>query len=203
MGAPAMETQRKWFALYTKPRQEFKAESQLRGLNIEYYLPVKTELKQWSDRKKRVTEPLLRGYIFIKADETERLQSLELQAIVRCVFDRGRPAVIPELQIENLRAFVREELQYIVFDGLMPGDQVRITAGPMQGVMATVVEEPGERYLAVSIELLNRSVLTRLSDLDSIEIVKTQKQSEKGEENENNADAYILRYRHGGKRAIR
>jgi len=52
-----------WFALYTKPRNEFKAEQQLIAAGITNYLPTVTLLKQWSDRKKKVTEPLLRGYI--------------------------------------------------------------------------------------------------------------------------------------------
>ena len=66
-----------WFALYTKPRNEFKSEQQLIAAGITNYLPTVTLLKQWSDRKKKVTEPLLRGYIFIYANEEERLVSLE------------------------------------------------------------------------------------------------------------------------------
>ena len=39
-----------------------------RGKGIESYLPLKKVLKQWSDRKKWVEEPLFRSYIFIHAD---------------------------------------------------------------------------------------------------------------------------------------
>ena len=46
-----------WFALYTKPRSEFKAEQQLTAVGVENYLPTITRLKQWSDRKKKVTTP--------------------------------------------------------------------------------------------------------------------------------------------------
>jgi hypothetical protein len=58
-------------------------------------------VRQWSDRKKKITEPLLRGYIFIFADERERMISLEQDSVVRCIFDLGRPAKIPEWQINN------------------------------------------------------------------------------------------------------
>jgi transcription antitermination factor NusG len=67
--------QKYWFVLYTKPRHEFKAEEQIKSLNIEVYLPTTTVVKQWSDRKKKVTEPLFKSYIFIYADEKERLNS--------------------------------------------------------------------------------------------------------------------------------
>lgn len=85
-----------WYVLYTKVHHEFKAQIQLNNLNIKNYLPANSRLKQWSDRKKKVREPLLKGYIFINATEKERLIALEQSSIVRCLFDNGKPAIIPE-----------------------------------------------------------------------------------------------------------
>jgi hypothetical protein len=42
-----------WFALYTKPRFEKKVTERLQQLGIEVYCPMITQLKQWSDRKKK------------------------------------------------------------------------------------------------------------------------------------------------------
>ena len=56
----------KWYVLYTKPRHEIKALERLAQNGFEVYCPMKTTLKQWSDRKKKVSEPLLPSYIFIK-----------------------------------------------------------------------------------------------------------------------------------------
>ena len=92
-----------WYVLYTKPRHEFKAEAQINSLNIESYLPTNTVIKQWSDRKKKITEPLFKSYIFIHADEKERLQSLEQNAVVSAVSFKGKPARVPDVQIENLK----------------------------------------------------------------------------------------------------
>jgi transcription antitermination factor NusG len=166
---------KRWYALYTRPRQEFKAEIQINASGIETYLPLITQVKQWSDRKKKVTEPILRGYIFINATERERLIALEQPAVVRCVSERGKPAVIPEGQIENLKAFVREESQYRLFEGLIKGTRVRITDGPFHGVEGVVVQDSDGKSLAVTIELLNRSILTYISDKDKIEVLKVKK----------------------------
>ncbi len=57
-------TDKFWFALYTKPRNEFKAEQQLTAVDITNYLPTVTLLKQWSDRKKKVTEPAFKRIHF-------------------------------------------------------------------------------------------------------------------------------------------
>jgi len=58
---------RYWYALYTRPRFEKKVDLQLKELKIESYLPIRTVTKYWSDRKKRIDEPLFPSYIFVFA----------------------------------------------------------------------------------------------------------------------------------------
>jgi transcription antitermination factor NusG len=166
------ETKKYWFALYTKPRGEFKAHEQLIAEGIESYLPVVTRLKQWSDRKKKVTEPLLRSYIFIYGDEQDRLISLEQRAIVRCVFDAGRPAKIPDWQIDNLKKMLETESNVIVHNGIVPGAKVIIKEGPFEGIIGTIVQGEAGKSISVTIDLLNRSVIARLPDNSSVELVR-------------------------------
>lgn len=164
--------EKRWFALYTKPRHEFKAELQINAIGVETYLPTTIEIHQWSDRKKKVRAPLLSGYIFIRATELERVKSLEVPSIVRCICERGRPAAIPDNQIENLRNFIRDEKRYSIYEGIIKGTKIMIKEGPFQGVVGLVAEDSDGKSLAVTIELLNRSILTYISDNDIIEIVK-------------------------------
>lgn len=161
-----------WLALYTKPRSEFKAEEQLIDSNITTYLPTITRLKQWSDRKKKITEPLFRGYIFIYADEQERLLSVEKPAIVRCLFDGGRPAKIPEWQIENIRKMLDSDSEVIVHDGIVPGVKVMIKDGAFKGVIGTVINEASGKSISVSIDLLNRSIIAHLPENCELEVIK-------------------------------
>ena len=156
------ENQRKWFALYTKPRQEFKAVINLEAKSIEYYLPTITIKKQWKDRKKKILEPIMRGYIFIHVNEKERLISLQNSSIVRTVCFQGKPAVIPEWEIENLKKFLSESRDFIVSNKIEIGAKVKIIEGPFSNVVGVVTGSQEDRWLAVSIELLNRSVLVRL-----------------------------------------
>jgi len=163
---------KKWFALYTKPKHEFKASLQLESESIIFYLPVITKVKQWSDRKKKITEPLLRGYIFIFADEKERNVALEQFSIVRCIFDHGRPAIIPDWQIENLKKFLRKDEDIIVNSGIVPGAKVKILDGPFEGVIGVIKQEAKGKTIAINIELLNRSVLTQISNDIGFEVIK-------------------------------
>jgi transcriptional antiterminator RfaH len=161
-----------WFALYTKSRSEFKAEEQINAQQIECYLPTIVKYKQWSDRKKRIVEPLIRGYIFIFADEKERIISLEQNAVVRCLTERGRPAKIPGWQIDNLKNMLRNEADFYITEGLIPGTKVRIKEGPFEDVIGVIKEIEGGRTIAVTIDLLNRSVIAHLPRESIFEVVK-------------------------------
>ena len=161
-----------WFALYTKPRSEFKASQQLAGVEVEHYLPTITRLKQWSDRKKKVTEPLIRGYIFIYATENQRLASVEQPSIVRCVFDGGHPASIPDWQIDNIRKMLSLKSEIIVYNGIVSGTKVKIKNGPFEGVIGIVTNNEMGKSISISIDLLNRSVITRVPQGSELELVK-------------------------------
>jgi transcription antitermination factor NusG len=161
---------KKWYALQTKPRQEFKAEKQLKKLNIENYLPVIVKKHKWSDRVKEIFEPIIRGYIFIKSNESERLAALEQISITKCLFDQGKPAVIPEWQIENLMKMLRVESEYFVYEGLVVGTKVEIVEGPFSGVIGVIQSTSEKRMFAVSLELLNRTVIAHLPK-DSVEVL--------------------------------
>lgn len=161
-----------WFALYTKPRHEFKAAAYLKEVDIEYFLPTVTKVRQWSDRKKKIEEPILRGYIFISADERDRVRALEFESIIRCLFEHGRPAIIPDWQIVNLKNFLSKETDFFVNNGLLPGVKVMIKDGPFTGVIGTILEADNQKSISVSIDLLNRAVIARLAEDTLFEIVK-------------------------------
>jgi transcription antitermination factor NusG len=163
---------RAWFALYTKPRNEFKAAEQIEELGVEYFLPTITRTKQWSDRKKKITEPLLRGYILIFANEKQRVMSLEQKAIVRCVFDLGKPAKIPQWQIDNLKTVLNTNSELSIKEGLMPGVKVLITSGPFEGVIGKVQDTENGKTIAVSIDLLNRSIIAHLSKENIFKVIE-------------------------------
>ena len=100
--------EKKWYALYTKSRTEKKVYQLLTEKGIDTYLPLIKTLKQWSDRKKWVEEPLFRSYIFIKITEKERLNAIRTDGVVRMITFQGKPVSIPNKQIEAVRAYINE-----------------------------------------------------------------------------------------------
>jgi len=161
-----------WYALYTKSRCENKTAEQFEKEGINYYLPLVTKWNKWSDRKKKISEPLLKGYIFIYADEKERMLSLEVRSVVRCVFDMGRPARIPEWQINNLKKMLSRETDLLIKDGLIPGSKVKIKEGPFDGVIGVIQESDNGNTIAVSIDLLKRTIVAHIPKESIFEFVK-------------------------------
>jgi transcription antitermination factor NusG len=159
-----------WYAFHTKPRQEFKAESHIKDLDIENYLPVIVKKNQWSDRLKEISEPVIRGYIFAKTNESGRLKILEQNAICKCLFDHGKPAIIPEWQIDNLKRFLQTKSEYFISDGIVKGTKVEITNGPFAGVIGVIQSSSGKKTIAVSIELINRTITAYLPK-ESVEVL--------------------------------
>ncbi len=151
-----------WYVLYTHSRCEFKVEKSLQTKCIKTYLPVKKTIKQWSDRKKEITQPLFPGYVFIYATEKERLISLEEKQVVCSLCDAGKPAVVPEWQIDSLQKMIIVNPEINVIEGLYKGLEIEINSGPFQGIRGVVVEIDSKNHLAISIELINRTVIVNL-----------------------------------------
>ena len=63
-----MELEKKWYALYTKPRWEKKIDSVLIRKGVESWCPLQKIERQWSDRKKIIEDPLFKSYVFVRID---------------------------------------------------------------------------------------------------------------------------------------
>lgn len=148
-----------WFALYTKPRQEFKALEQLNEIDVETYLPTITVTKQWSDRKKKIIEPLFKSYIFIYSNEMERNSSITRESVIKTIYFNGKPAVIPEIEMASIKRMLESPEKIHVFNGIIKGVIVKIESGPFDGIEGIVNSvSDDENTLSVSIQLLNRTI---------------------------------------------
>jgi transcription antitermination factor NusG len=66
-----MIEEKKWYAVYTRARWEKKVSEYLTRKDIENYCPLNKVLRQWSDRKKIVHEPLFTSYVFVNVSEEQ------------------------------------------------------------------------------------------------------------------------------------
>ena len=129
----------KWFVLYTKPQFEIKAAEALQKIGVRAYCPVYTQLKQYSDRKKKVTKPLLRSYVLVKIEDKDRDQVFEIPGVVRYVFWLGKPAIVREDEIVLMENNLSGIYESISVRTLEKGAAYTIPGGPFKGLSGKVV----------------------------------------------------------------
>lgn len=153
-----------WYALYTKPRHEKKLADLLNSKGIEAYSPVRKVLKQWSDRKKWVEEPLIRSYCFVRANPDWYYEALNTFGAVRYIWFSGQPAPIPDRQIKTLKALMGSDLEVDTVTSLLkPGSIVKVIAGPLFGTVGELVSIAGRKKVIIRIDHLDAAISVTIS----------------------------------------
>ncbi len=162
----------RWFALRTRSRQERVVASMLTGFEVPHFLPLSTEVRQWTDRKQRIEVPLFPGYLFVHIDPNShmRLQALRPSGAVNFVASHQGPLPIPDDEIETLRLALSSGLQCSSRPLLQQGDRVRVVRGPLAGVEGIFLRGNRQRSLVISIEMIQRSVTVTLGEQDVVTV---------------------------------
>lgn len=154
----------RWYPVYTKSRAEKKAYQELQRKNITAYLPLKKELKQWSDRKKWVEEPLFKSYIFVHISNKEYTEVLMTQGISRFVYFSGKIAIMPDKQMEDLQLLLASESDLeLIEHEVKPGEKVLVNAGPFKGMIAELVSIKSKKSLVLRLETLGYAIEVKTS----------------------------------------
>lgn len=131
-----------WYALYTKSRNEKRVAERLVQKGIEIYFPLQEEVHQWSDRRKKIKVPVFRSYIFIhlKDYKTGSIPVLETPGAVRFLWWLGKPGVIRNVEIENIKRFLHQFENAEINVQFRVGEQVTITTGPLKEKHGTIID---------------------------------------------------------------
>ncbi len=131
-----VEIEKKWMAIYTKPRSEKKVEKRLIDQGLEAYCPTFITLKQWSDRKKKVELPLLPSYVFVRIDELKRHIVLNDPSVLNFVFWLGQPVKIKDDEILALKEAHKITSQ----ENYSEGDMLEINSGAFKGSKGEILK---------------------------------------------------------------
>jgi transcriptional antiterminator RfaH len=165
-----------WYVLYTKPRFEKKTHLQLSAKGIESFLPLQTVLRRWSDRKKKVEVPLFTSYVFIHAHEKERLLALQSIGVINCVGFKNRPAIIQDLEIENIKKLLNSGQLLEVIPLISVGSRVQIKKGPLSGMNGILTEIRGNNRFAVSFTEISKSISIEIP-FQELEVIPDDKKN--------------------------
>lgn len=149
----------RWYPVYTHSRAEKKAYEELNRKAILAYLPLKKTVKQWSDRKKIVEEPLIKSYLFAYISAKEYAEVLMTNGIARFIYFSGKIASIPDQQINELKLLLAtdDDLEVIDYD-IKPGERVLIKAGPFKGIIAELVSVQNKQRIILRLQNMGYAI---------------------------------------------
>lgn len=147
-----------WYALRSKPRKEEVLWQQLLAREYEVFFP-RLRVHPVNPRSRKL-RPYFPGYMFVQVDlEETGLSTFKWMphAIGLVSFD-NEPATVPDNLIYEIRKRVDEIAAAggEFYDGLKPGDPVRISSGPFEGYEAIFdTRIPGSERVRVLIQMLS------------------------------------------------
>ncbi len=146
--------------IYVNSRAEKKVATRLQQEGIESYVPLKKELKQWSDRKKTIETPMISGYVFVKPDALQRDKVLQFQGVLQYVRYNSGDAIIRDIEIEALKSI--ESKGYFVegkfSQNLNAGDKVIIQHGLFKGMYGEVMRLTDKDLFKLQLEGIGYSL---------------------------------------------
>jgi transcriptional antiterminator NusG len=157
-----------WFAIWTRSRHEKIVRDQLeKKAGVDVFLPTIGKWSRWKDRKKKIDWPLFPGYVFARFVPDERVGILKVDGVVQIISNNGILSTIPEEEIESIRTLVDSELAYDPVPLIKEGDMVKVTSGPLKGVIGRLVQKKGvQARLVLSVDLIGQAVSVEVDAAD-------------------------------------
>ena len=134
----------KWFVLFTKPRHELKVLERLILLGIQTYTPTQIVTRQWSDRKKKITIPLLPSMVLVNLENKDPNLVFDVPGVVRYLFEQGKRALVYNEEVVAMQCYENNTLQ-INDNELKIGDTVKV---PLLDQEAILLSQEGKNCIA-------------------------------------------------------
>jgi transcription antitermination factor NusG len=138
----------------------------LRLRGVESYVPLLEQMRQWTDRKKRVGFPLFPGYVFARFGLAMVHQILRIPGVATIIGSDGHPAPVRSEQLESIRLLVAcvnagnalpEPVEF-----LEAGREVIVAHGPFSGIRGVLVEDRGRARVVIRLSALRRALSVEL-----------------------------------------
>jgi len=155
-----------WYACRTRARAEKQVNRMLRLRGVESYLPLLEQVRQWTDRRKRVGFPLFPGYLFARFNVGTTHEVLRTPGVVDIIRHDGSPAPVRDEELDSIRILVAgvnaggsppEPVEF-----LHEGQEVIVTEGPFSGIRGTLIEDRSRARVVIRLSALRRALSVEL-----------------------------------------
>lgn len=158
-----VDNQRCWFVARTRKDQELKVRERLKELDdeldVEFFLPTQTVIRQLKYRRKQVEVPVIRNLVFIRATK-DIACALANEYGVRIFYVQDltthKMMVVPDKQMDDFMLVMDHGPEDISYEEIpfCVGEKVQIIKGKLCGVEGELVSKANRNYVVVRLHQL-------------------------------------------------
>jgi transcription antitermination factor NusG len=164
-----------WFAVQTRYLCERRVRDGLLAKGLDAYLPEFEVVRQWRDRRKRVMVAAFSGYLFVAMTPSpeNRVQVLQTENVVRLLGNAAGPVPVSTEELYLIRQALEMRGQFFHHPFLEAGTMVRVTHGPLTGIVGRFTEFKNGGRLVLSVSSISQSIATEVALADIEPVAET------------------------------
>lgn len=149
-----------WFVVQVVPRLEKRVALMLECKGYEQYLPMMTE-----EARERATKrkPLFPGYVFCRFRPDSQGLVVRTPGVIRMLGHRNGPVPLDSEEMSKIHKIVESGVPVQSRELIRLGSKIVIESGPLRGIQGVLIQIKGRQRIAVSVEMLCRSITVALS----------------------------------------
>ncbi len=156
------DSDRRWWAIYTKSRQEKSLARKLLDFEVPFYLPLIPKVANIGGRRFKSLLPLFGGYLFVYGTDDERVKALSTNRVAQVWSSPNVAEMTRDLQ--QIRTLIESGVPLTTEGRLASGQRVRVKSGSLLGLEGVVVSRRGEDRLLVAVQFLQQGVSIQIND---------------------------------------
>ncbi len=159
----------RWWAVYTRSRQEKELSRALVAMEIPFYCPtVPHRYRSPAGRLRTSHLPLFTNYVFMFADGFHRYRALKTNLISNTIEVTDGLQLVRDLR--QIQRLIQSGKSVSIESQWMPGQKVRIKSGPLDGIEGRVLKRHSADYLFIAVNFLQQGALVKLEG-DQLELL--------------------------------
>ena len=149
-----------WYVIRVRSQSERLVQVGLHKKHFEVLNPTYQALSVRKDRRKILSKPIFKGYMFFRAllDMERHLEVLKTPGVVEILQNRKGPSPVPDEQVENVRILENHVGHCFYGTDLMVGDTVIVGEGPLKGLRG-LIDRMDRKKLYIHVDAIPGSVM--------------------------------------------
>ena len=163
-----------WYVLRVRSQAERLVHVGLHQKQFEVLNPTYQALSIRKDRRKVLTRPIFRGYMFIRSllSPECHLEILKTPGVVEILKSASGPTPVPDDQIENVRLLEKHVGDCFYGTDFEVGDAVFVREGPLAGLRG-VIDRLDRTKLHIHVDAIPGSVMIDVEP-NQVQLVKDE-----------------------------